>query len=475
MIDAVIDEDRQLLSSGRNSRGRFAEEQEKFEYFRAKTVVALVGRAVEFFAKERSKLGGPGGAVQRAPSKPKSNGTLPCNYDYSIRLEVHLLIGLSGPDLGVENTIAALRDLTAELDGLVPPLPKNVRVDPSDWKPHPASSLGVDRRVDVRLHVLLRLDPCRSSAHLRWATPCSGDETGNKELLESFVGSYSILEKLYEAEIIHGLGLDGMHGDDILYLLKRCKVRPQLYRGDVAQALDIIRGEGINALHFHGEEDITATRNENITFLASNVAGHVLQRRDEAPNAYMLLQNLGGLLFRSHHEMLSARGDPATADASDPYFTVPRVVMSFLVRHEICVLPHAHEAAHLADDAPESVLALANFLTERRAAEIGVALAALLSEEDLPEDHGLGAEGERGVAAVFRNPSTREVHVFRVDENDGVAPSDHGRTLRGGGTIVVIADTGDKFAVFGSDGLKLGTYTVIEEAGGVSKFLVDFR
>ena len=44
---------------------------------------------------------------------------------------------------------------------------------------------------------------------------------------------------------------------------------------------------------------------------------------------------------------------------------------------------------------------LAGFLTERRVAEVGMALRALLSEEDPEEDHGMGAEGEDIVAAVF--------------------------------------------------------------------------
>ena len=44
---------------------------------------------------------------------------------------------------------------------------------------------------------------------------------------------------------------------------------------------------------------------------------------------------------------------------------------------------------------------LAGFLTERRVAEVEMALRALLSEEDPEEAHGIDAEGEDDLVAVF--------------------------------------------------------------------------
>jgi len=324
------------------------------------------------------------------------------------------------------------------------------------------------------LHVLLRLNHCHDHSHSSKVAPCSSDEAGNKELLERFLGSYSILERLYEANIIHGLGLDGIHGDDIRYLVGKCKIKPQLYRGDVSQALDIVRRNH----HMDKEEHIATIMKENgITFLASNVAGHILEKSFMAPNAYALLQNLGGVLYRAHHEMLSAQGDSAVISTTGhkgegQYYSVPRIVLSYLVRHKICVLPHAYKAEHLADDAPEWVGGLANFLTERRVAEIGMALRSMLSENDLPEDHGLGMEGETEVASVFHNLLVQEVQIFRVDEKDVVLSSENGRVVKGGGSIVLIANTGDKFAAYGSDGQKQGTFTVVEKAGGASDFTI---
>ena len=186
--------------------------------------------------------------------------------------------------------------------------------------------------------------------------------------------------------------------------------------------MDIVRRNH----HKENDEHIsTILKENNITFLASNVAGHILERKDMAPNAYALLQGLGGVLYRARHKVLSRHpadddggddnffhDDPPAVRALNPageggYYTVSRIVLSYLVRHGICVLPHAYRAQHLADDAPESVGELAGFLTERRVAEVGMALRALLSEEDLEEDHGMGAEGEDNMAAVFHREGRR--------------------------------------------------------------------
>ncbi|KAL7535595.1 hypothetical protein ACHAXR_008854 [Thalassiosira sp. AJA248-18] len=476
MIDAVIDEDRKLENDGGSLQystsnkkvERYEEEEEKVESSMAKTVVTLVGRAIGFFGKENWKRHSSEGMLQSSKSKPRGDDA---PYDYENRLEVHLLVGLSGPDLGVDNTIAALRDIVAELDGLVPPFPKDVLyTDLSEWKKEPTPLTTVDHHVDVRLHVLLRLNHCHN--RLFKVAPCSSDEATNRELLERWIGSYTILERLYTGKIIHGIGLDAIHGEDIKYLLKKCTIKPQLYRGDVSQALDVY---GRRMGSYKNEHIATILKENNMTFLASNVAGHILQRKGMAPNAYSLLQNLGGVLYRAHHEMLTARGDAPMVSTGHKgegqYYTVPRLVLSYLVRHKVCVLPHAYKAEHLADDAPESVGGIANFLTERRVAEIGAALKALLSESDLPEDHGLGMEGEKEIAAVFHNMLAEEVHLFRVDKN-GATSSEGDGSLKKDGSVVMISNAGDKFTAYGSDGQKRGTYIVKAEGGGAIDFTI---
>ena len=303
MIDAVIDEDRRLEDGGgslqysmtKEAVVQIEEEEEKLESSMAKTVVSLLGRAIAFFGKENSKAHRSGG-LQSAKSPSKESNAAP--YDYENRLEIHLLLGLSGPDLGIDNTISVLRDIFAELDGLLPPFPKDaLNTEPSDWKLEPM----LDHHVDVRLHVLLRLSHCENEE------PCSSDEATNRELLDRWVRSYTILERLYTAGFIHGIGLDGTHGADILFLLNKCEIKPQLYRGYVSQALDIY-GHGLGKYKDRPEHIATILKENNITFLASNVAGHVIGRKDIAPNAYALLQGLGGVVYRAHRDLLNAQG-----------------------------------------------------------------------------------------------------------------------------------------------------------------------
>ena len=143
------------------------------------------------------------------------------------------------------------------------------------------------------------------------------------------------------------------------------------------------------------------------------------------------------------------------------------------MRLKVCVLPHAFHAQHLADDAPESVGALADFLSERRSAEIGMAMKAMLSEEDLEDSHGLGMEeGENEVAAVFHNLLVEEVHLVRIDANDVNINEESIGAAKSGGSVVIIANTGDKFAAYTSDGQKEGSYTITAEGGGATDFVV---
>lgn len=353
MIDAVIHEEaKPRLDSGdlQNSASnkmteQIEQEDENAETSMEKTVVALVGRSIKFFGKEHIKSSK--GFLPGMLSESSDNGA---TYDYENRLEVHVLVGLSGTDLGAENTIAALQDFVAELDGIVPSFPTDVfNTDLSEWK-MPASPNAVDHHVDVRLHVLVRMSHCHDEDH--HVAPCSFDQETNKELLESFLDSWALLESLYAGNKIHGIGLAGVEADDIQYLLDNCKIKPQLYRGNIMQALDIY-GRRYGLEHIQEEKHIARVLKENnITFLVSNAAGTILEGKSVSPNAYALLQNLGGLLYRAHLESAQCGKVTSSHKGEGQYYTVPKLVLAYLVRHKVCVLPHAYEAEHLADDAP---------------------------------------------------------------------------------------------------------------------------
>lgn len=412
------------------------------------------------------------------------------DYDYENRLEVHLLAGINGGEIGRDRTVRALRIIMLELEGLVPSFPNEDELDSLLHRggAHPASMAmalhshdedsepeQLDRRVDVRVHVLLRLPRCREAGFApvpAEASPCSTNAALNQHILDAWMESWHVLEALYEAKIIYGVGLDGTHPTDVEYLLGRCKVKPQLYRGDVSKAL-----EGYGRRMGQSAMGVSSILKESgATFLASNVAGHVLERKNSVPNAYGMLEHLGDTLYRSHH--------PHEAESSTARYTVPRLVLAYLVRHSVCVLPRAHKPEHLADDAPESVGDLAPRLTERRVAEIGAALNALITGADLAEDHGLGAdvgpEGDGtdgGVAAVFHNelPAGEDALLFRVEDGDSkeIAISvDRGGSVVSGGSVVIVARMGEVFAVRRSSGGALGTFRVSAEAGGAEDFVI---
>jgi hypothetical protein len=161
-------------------------------------------------------------------------------------------------------------------------------------------------------------------------------------------------------------------------------------------------------------------------------------------------------------------------NSNDEYFTVPRLALAYLVRHGVVALPHAYKPEHLADDAPESVGALANFLTERRVAEIGIALKALVTGKDLPEDHGLGTEDEDVVAVVFHNELDEDVTLVQVVHvNNEVGVGTEKGIVEKGDLVVLLGRSGDEFEVYQSDGNKLETHRVHAESGGCHDFTIS--
>jgi diketogulonate reductase-like aldo/keto reductase len=458
LVDAVMDE--------RVDHGE-TKEEEKFETNMSKTVVALVGRAISFFAKEN--MNNHWMEVKPDSVKVGEDNKSPSSYDYENRLEVHLLVCLSDSELGRENSMKALSDITAELEGLVPPAPHNLdHLDSTSWKAN-----VVDRRVDTRLHVLLRLPECYNADHQ--VVPCSSDETANSKLLQQWIDSWGVLEKLYEANILHGIGVDGTTEGDLKLLLKHCRIAPQIYRGDVSQALDSY-GRKMGVHTFNEERRVEKLLKEkNITFLASNVAGHVLEKKDQAPNAHGLLQILGKILFHSHRESVASQGG-SISNSNEEYYTVPRLALAYLVRHGVVALPHAYKPEHLADDAPESVGGLASFLTERSVAEIGAALKALVTGRDLPEEHGLGTEDEDSVAIVFHNELDEDVTLMQlVHENKMVENEIERGIIEKGDSVVIIAKPGDEFEVFRSDGSRFDGYQVHAERGGAEDHTISSK
>lgn len=490
MIDAVIDEKREVENNGGRSMfsgniHKFEENEELVESSQAKTAISLVGRAISFFGKENMSRHSDKGLLRiAAKSEEQKLEDEQHKYDYENRLEVHLLIGIADADLGREKTIAALKDIFSELDELVPPFPNDLGADGAQVETKLSSIYHIDRHVDLLLHVLVRSPHCHDESDL--VVPCtSSSSPSTNDKVEKWAESYNILETLYDKKLIQGIGFDGVYVEDVREFLKHCKIKPQIYRGDVYQALEGYgRRMGVGNHISDGKELQQVLKDHNITFLASNVAGHILQNKHLRPNAYGLLQHLGSVLYHAHREYTSQNGADNTFRINHKggeYYTVPRLILAYLVRHNVGVLPHAYKAEHLADDAPESVSSLASFLSKRRLAEIGVALKAMVSDRDLPEDHGLGMEGEREVAAVFHNKIGQDALLFRVLDHVGggkevAIPPERGGNIQNDHSSVIISNPGDKFAVYGAESTeKIGDYVIPAnaEAGGATDFIIN--
>ena len=485
MIDAVIDEKREIESNGGSvlfsgNIRKNEENEEILEASMAKTAISLVGRAITFFGKESMSLHGDKGLLRNAANKDQS-GYDP-KYDYENRLEIHLLIGLSDTELGREKTTATLRDIFSELDELVPPFPNNLDADDTQHETERSVLSQIDRHVDLRIHVLLRSPRCQDQSDL--IVPCTKyTSPANYEKLEKWTESYNVVEKLYDKKLISGIGFDGVYVEDVREFIQKCRIKPQIYRGDVYQALEGYgRRMGVGNHISDGKELQQVLQDHNVTFLSSNVAGHVLENKHLRPHAYGLLQHLGSVLYHAHREYNEQNGVDSIISTNlkgGEYYTVPRLILAYLVKRKVGVLPHAYKAEHLADDAPESVSSLASFLSERRLAEIGMALKAMISEKDLPEDHGLGMEGEHDAAAVFHNEVGQEVYLFRIlddigSEKEVAIPPERGGIVEHGHSAVIIANPGDKFAVYRADGKRIDNFLTLNTVpGGAVDFILQ--
>ena len=474
MIDAVIDERREVESNG----GSDEEHEEMLEVSRAKTAISVVGRAIAFFAKEAMTLHSDKRRLRSARNK-YGHGKEGNEYDYDNRLEIHLLIGLSDTELGEDKTLSALRDVFSELDDLVPQFPNSLDSDDIDSR---STISQIDRHVDLRIHVLLQSPRCLDE----WGAiiPCTKHKsTANDEKIKEWSESYDVVEKLYDKRLVSGIGIDGVHVEDVHDIIQRCRIKPQIYRGDVSQVMEGFgTWMGVDNHSSDHNQLQKVLHDQNVTFLASNVAGHILEKKSLRPNAYGLLQHLGSVLYHAHREYNERNGVDSIMSTNlkgGEYYTVPRLILAYLVKHKICVLPHAYKAEHLADDAPESVSSLATFLSKRRMAEIGLALNAMLSDSDLPEDNGFGMEGEHSAAAFFHNQVGQEIHIFRAleyssGEREVAISSEWGRIVEHGHSSLIIANPGDRFVVYKADGQKVnGNFTLNTESGGAEDFFVQ--
>ena len=442
MIDAVIDQG-------------IVQHDDKSETDMSKKVVALIGKAINIFAKDTDRV-----VNANSISNEKS-------HDDENRLEVHLLIGLTGSELGRDNTLKLLSELTVELDGLVPPIRDLEYFDVSSWKANVH-----DRQIDLRLNVLLHLPECYDD--IDKVVPCSLDETSNLQQIQSWIDSWGVLEKLYEKGLVHGIGVDGTTESDLKLLIDHCSITPQIYRGDLSQALDGY-GKQMGARwsrQYYNVGDLL--KDKNITFLARDAVGNILDKKDVTPNAYGLMQILGKVIFHSHRKMPDSQEGllQSIINSEDEYYTVPQLALSYLVRHQVVPLPHAYKSEYVVDVSPVSVGGLANFLTERRVVEIGAALKALVTGKDLPEDHGLGTEEEDTVAIVFHNEFDEDVTIIHHTVNSSSLIDKRG-AIEGGDSNVFIAHTGDQFEIYHRDGYHIGIYEVRAGQGDADHFTIS--
>jgi diketogulonate reductase-like aldo/keto reductase len=58
---------------------------------------------------------------------------------------------------------------------------------------------------------MLRLPECYNDIHR--AVPCALDEATNLELIQGWIDSWGVLERLYEAGFVHAIGVDGIEFD----------------------------------------------------------------------------------------------------------------------------------------------------------------------------------------------------------------------------------------------------------------------
>lgn len=286
---------------------------------------------------------------------------------------------------------------------------------------------------NIRVHILIHWPRCNDG--ISWMN-CEQEENDLPESVRTagpaphlnrdtaFLESWRALEDIYLGMVnlggrlpkVESIGVSNFSLEDMKALEGKQRVAPQIYQG--------------NVFYYLFDPYLMAyLRENNIHFQAFNIIHGIFYDREyeDAPNAIIALNELSQQL--------------STESGSEVAFTLPQLVLKWLVQDGISVVPRTSNQNRLLENSAVSIAAVPA-LTALQIDTVRSAVGALLKKEDLmPPLASFFNRAEEGVMNLFWLQEETGEEVL-VRENLGPGDS-YGEYAKKGHTfIAVYKDTG---------------------------------
>eukprot|EP00980_Cylindrotheca_fusiformis_P005591 scaffold1184_cov132-Cylindrotheca_fusiformis.AAC.12 len=306
------------------------------------------------------------------------------------QLEVHVITKVWYTHLGYERTLYAVES--------------SIR----------AMKEAIDHRnVDVKLHVMLHWPRCYDN--VPWMN-CELEESQLPDEVKAvgpaphldkknaWKGSWKALESLVsdEESPVASIGVSNFHLKELQILEEVASIKPHMIETDAWSLLyDPMM---IDFCHKH-----------DIHVIAHHLMDGVLLKREKAPYAYNHLLVVA-------NELTSAMQQKGLFTSDQEEVTPAQVILAWMVQHSISVVPRTVNLQHLHEN---SAVQIGNVpaLNDKQVETVALAVEALISEEDLPED---------AYVKVTFHAKSRDIYLWWYDQEYGgeiqVAKIDQGST-----------------------------------------------
>lgn len=274
------------------------------------------------------------------------------------------------------------------------------------------------KNVDLKLHVMIHWPRCYDN--ISWMNceleenelPDEVKKLGPAPHLDkqnAWKESWRALETLVndESNVVTSIGVSNFHLDELQQLIKIATVKPHVLETDSWSLL--YSPLVVDFCHQH-----------DIHVVSHRVMEGIIRKYEKAPFAYNHLLKIANELAKTMHQ----RGTLAVDEELSP----AQVVLSWLAQHSISGIPKTDSLIHLAEN---SAVAIGNIptLSEAQVETVSLAVEALISEKDLPEDAYVKVTFHANTKDVYLwwydSEYGGEIQVAKIDKGDKWEESSH--------------------------------------------------
>uniref|UniRef100_A0A7S1B3F8 NADP-dependent oxidoreductase domain-containing protein n=1 Tax=Corethron hystrix TaxID=216773 RepID=A0A7S1B3F8_9STRA len=309
------------------------------------------------------------------------------------------------------------------------------------------------------------------SDHTKQFGPSPLDFVPDGKTPDPWMESYLALQDLYINEKIHGIGVSNFDSREMEQLFSFATHGPHVYQGNIWQ-------------YFFDIPLMKILHEKKVAYMAYNSLNGILKGKEKAPKAFAELQAVGRelgpeairqLKGAGHLQELLSKDDKDVADELAVTYEPATILLSWLTRGGVNVIPRPSSHEHIVANSPNFVFSVPNMLELNGglfAQRVNLAARSLLAREDL--DSRNGQNPEQSVIANFANKIEGAVKVFWVHSETG---EEHEASIAipPGSNTQIHTHPGHEFVVRDLNGNKIGTgrHKVSASYGEKEEFSVE--